>query len=394
MDDAHTLRGRIKQLIAPHIDKPDKPPFSEDQLVVITLTMADDSLTVEDVCSWIIDTFRYHRELARACLVHMPHLKGRRYALEKNDRLRSSVEFHRKMNEAFWRFEIPFITLESGEETKYTISLQDSEQLLRRIWPENVQHADSSRFFGLPAELRATIYEMVFQYPQSGIILQDRKAYHKPQDFALLSRSFDDEFDFRAWHSGSWDPSHERFRTYPLRDILAPLLTSRQFYSEAMPTLYAVNRFHFPNLRELQIALDALHLTAPGRMQHIAHVSFTCALDYSQYAVSAFTALARLKGLQTLEICVDEKAWGERSDRFKGTRKYKSSQIVNMSGLVVLRRQVEADKVVFHGPCPTLETMLKADMTRCPKTALAGPGKRKDGRSGGRKTKTKTEKEA
>jgi len=110
-----------------------------------------------------------------------------------------------------------------------------------------------------------------------------------------------------------------------------------------------------------------LHDHALNRSQYVGHVSLSYDFDPHDYGKSALKCLANFTGLRRFDIEVDEAKWTKQADIYRGIKKYDNVRIDNLPGLASLPR-VKADKVSFHGPCPTLEKMLKAQMTRPPKT--------------------------
>ncbi|KAK5127483.1 hypothetical protein LTR85_006822 [Meristemomyces frigidus] len=315
-----------------------------------------------------------------------------------DDRLPLTIEFRRQISAAFWSYDVP-LTVRHQEEgqgpPQYAIKHVDAERLLCNIWPGSRHGTATSRFFKLPPELRNTIYEMVFQYPASGIFL--RRLYHAghykgkgPMTVALLKLSPDPSFDFPKWkqaaernHLDQSPYADGLLRAAPLEKVLSSLLVSRQFHREALPVFYHINHFHFPTIRDLNESLEGIALS---RLQYFAHVSFGYGVGERTGVTSAFTSLGMMTGLRRLDIEVDEAKWRWIAPFTEGPKK---TDGLNFVGLAALRR-VKADEVNFYGPCPTFETALKADMTR-PKqteTAVAKPRKRKVSGDGGRKAKT------
>ncbi|KAK4549699.1 hypothetical protein LTR36_005000 [Oleoguttula mirabilis] len=397
------LRGRITLAIKPHAEAEAKPPFSEEEMVVMALMMHDRPLSEEDVCSWIINNFRHYRDLALRTFFALTHSfhdqSGSSLSVDNETtkrRLPPALDFRRQVSAAFWSFEVPLTTHHVGKDKpQYSVGDVDAEHVLRNVCPANKTTGPAFPFFKLPAELRNSIYEMVFQYPASGVLL--RPLRHSYRDWsgsrgsttvALLNRSLDQPFAFDTWREAARSTYEESpygdslLRAGLLSHVLSPLLVSRQFYNEALPIFYGINHFHFPSVGDLKQSLEGL---APNRLQHFARVSLGFGIGEGPGRVSAFRSLAMMTGLRRLDIEVDEAGWRAKAVYDKRLMKIDALNIVGLPAL----RQVKSDEVHFHGPCPTFEKALKADMTR-PKPAKTAPAKsrkRKVGGDGGLKAK-------
>ena len=226
--------------------------------------------------------------------------------------------------------------------------------------------------FELPAKLRDSIYELVFQYPESEIYVlrsggwSERRSRRRPRQLALLDRSNDEPFDFQAWtqrakRSQRHDRSHEDnlLRSRLVKSILAPLLSSRQFYSEAMPVFYRKNRFHFVNPEAMTLALTSL---ARERRKHITHISFEYCVSDS--AASAFRGLLSIDNLRGLDIHVEPEA-------FRKTPRMK--KVPGLATLIGLRG---LDEVTFSWDCKGLKGVVKDALLK-PNEGPSRSGKRK-----------------
>ena len=306
------LRQKIKAVIEPwRHPKITKPPFTVEQLVVMVLLLSDKPLSREEILESIVDAFRYYR-----CLVVDGFM---------------SPEFHpwgtsgpsnlrHDLRAAIGSFEVHLrYQSEEAETTLWAVSRLEGAIYLQNIL-EKFDEPEIFNFFGLPAELRMTIYEMVFQYPMSGLKVKPcpwTSASERNTTFHLASRSYNESFDTTRWESGleAYRSHGNPVETKTVGEILAPLLTCRQFYGEAMPTFYSINHFVFESLKYL---LGFLVSTAAERKQHIAHLSVrynvedVCHLDDQNTARTAFKALAELSHLRKLNICTDEQFWLSR----------------------------------------------------------------------------------
>jgi hypothetical protein len=131
-------------------------------------------------------------------------------------------------------------------------------------------------------------------------------------------------------------------------------LTSRQFYKEAVPFFYSINRFYFPYLEYMKSALNSL---APSRLQYLAHIS----LEYEWTSVvnqrdakQTCALLLRLEGLRKLDICIDEDRYELRASR----------KDYSLRGLQSFEKLRGLDEINFHGTCPTIEARLRPLVTQ------------------------------
>jgi hypothetical protein len=231
-------------------------------------------------------------------------------------------------------------------ETTYSISLETVETYLHPLFQV---HNEKRRmdFFELPPELRNRIYQMVFRYPPSGFAGRTRNG-----TFKCVSRSPVDSFHFSR--VGRHNVSQPVLETLPLRDILGPLLVSRQFYQEAMPFFYNIHHFHWNDLATMKFSLGRL---APSRRKHIGSVSATYLFVECEYAANAFEFLLEMPKLRGHFLQLDEYTFG----RNWGGRRKKEIPF-SIPGLDVLL-QLKLDDVVFE-ECPKLAAALKDEMTK------------------------------
>jgi len=106
------------------------------------------------------------------------------------------------------------------EGPRYTVSDVDGERALRSVLGDDEpKECTTFPFLRLPAELRNTVYEMMFQYPETGILF-----YTRQPDARVMRRPYQGDFDFKKWETA------RHLTTDNTRDILSPLLVKRQLY--------------------------------------------------------------------------------------------------------------------------------------------------------------------
>ena len=152
-----------------------------------------------------------------------------------------------------------------------------------------------THFLSLPPELRLDIYEKVFTFSKTGIALE---AGREPR---IMERE-------SAINPVSDAPAVERkspigYYLLPgLGDILAPLLTCKQVFAEAMPIFYREDSF---DVSPVWISIETDLLFARSRVVHWVGCRVT--LAYTSALIARWirentAALANATGLKRLEI--------------------------------------------------------------------------------------------
>lgn len=346
------LSRKVIAAIDPWVLSAEEPPFTEPQLVAMALVMSGRPITIEEIFVWISDTFRFYRErIAVGCWLQFwdPH----------DRRVYEIRHFQNMLSHAFRQYE--FETHCINDEKNFTISAVNADIYLRPVIGD--PYSDSTKtfdFFGLPAELREVIYEMVFAYPKSGLEPTSRI----DSRFRVSSRSFEEGLDFKTWEGTLAKRTQQNHILYlftkSISNILAPLTINRQFYEEAMPIFYRINHFRFTDVHGLDSFLSGL---APARREHLAHISFY----YSSYttdekfAENAFKLLSEIDYLRRLDIRIFENKWTQQA-RPNDLKTYQS--VKDIPGLKVLKSLRGLEEVTFHGPCPKVEEMLRESMLK------------------------------
>ncbi|KAK5697200.1 hypothetical protein LTR97_007335 [Elasticomyces elasticus] len=282
-----SVRARINAAVAPCRNSSAKP-FDATKLVIMALVLSNKGLTQKEVWLWINITFTYYR-------TDVCH--------KESKRVRNCAESSRITTNARIR--------DGGLErvdVRYTIAHWLAESLLDL--PDDSAVADKTTFpfFALPRELRDVIYTMVFQYPRSGLYIEKLELPRGPE---VLSRDLDHTEPYVCeLHRLHRHREKEPLYTRHISSMLSPLLVSRQFYIEAMPVFFDVNRFCFETLRHMSERVMSL----PERCRrHIRSVAFECEshslggrdLDDTPY----FRALAQLPNLRSLGLWLGDFYW-------------------------------------------------------------------------------------
>ncbi|KAK3633654.1 hypothetical protein LTR56_015720 [Elasticomyces elasticus] len=300
-----SVRARINAAVAPCRNSSAKP-FNATKLVIMALVLSNKGLTQKEVWLWINTTFTYYR-------TDVSHKESKRVR-----------KLRRELPDVYRNYELPFSTTnakirDGGLErvdVRYTIAPWAAECFLQ-LPDDSASNTTTFPFFTLPRELRDVIYTIVFQYPRSGLYIEKLELPRGPE---VLSRDLDHTEPYVCeLHRLHRHREKEPLYTRHISSMLSPLLISRQFYIEAMPVFFDVNRFCFETLRHMSERVMSL----PERCRrHIRSVAFECEshslggrdLDDTPY----FRALAQLPNLRSLGLwlgdfywCVDD--WLDRS---------------------------------------------------------------------------------
>ncbi|KAK5746423.1 hypothetical protein LTR17_000803 [Elasticomyces elasticus] len=246
-----TVRNRIEAAVAPWRNSKYQPPFTGVQLIVMALLTSDTALSRSEVCAWIMSIFSYYRMVAVESFLGSTEVVGC-----TSTRLPAPLHFRDLLETGYRTYELPLRTVESdnGEgEACHTISPTTGEGWLDL--PHSDEQTDTTTgllhsdehidmkhfpFFELPRELGDKIYQMVFQFPRSGLFFSS-PATKKP---IVRSCDLGDDSSFDDITQDHETRSHI-LETSKVPDILSPLLVNRRFYREAMPLFYSLNTFHF-----------------------------------------------------------------------------------------------------------------------------------------------------
>ena len=281
-------RSQIGVAIRPWRTTSYKPPFTAEQLVTIALLLRTRALRVRDIFNFVNATFSYYaRQVSEAFC-------------ERNQRVAEVEDFQRELQVVLQSYEFPsYIGFSMRYTQQWSISTIEGLELIRPLLANDGSESRKTfDLFALPAELRNRVYDMVFQYPMDrGLKFNTRGG---------VGRQPADRFDIVDDTAKSSDHEPIKLNTRPMGRILAPLLTCRQFYNEAMPTFYRTNRFRVDNLEDLLKFLDKL---GPKRRKHLSHLSIAYPRRDRTVAAEAFRVLSRIEHLRTINLRVEEATW-------------------------------------------------------------------------------------
>jgi len=337
---------RVMGAISVFRTKAEKPPFTEAEMLVMALLLSDKGLTGWEIVDWICTTFRFYQKLATACLLHMP-FNGHRPVdlIDARDDLRDGVWL------ALQRFDIPLKVHPQGDdETTYGMSETDCHRFLAE-YAGFEDPAGAFPFFALPPELRNTVYELVFQFPVSGVRISTSGV------IVTVTRSMDQDYSFQEWRDAL--DKNEFVVGTSVGKALAPLRTNRQFYQEATPYFYQLNQFRFIDSQDMSNSLQKVHAE---RRKLIERISFQVVLPptYGMGVSSSFHFLTQLEGLRKLHIEMEEQQWLVMAN---GSKLSKYQTVAGIPGFNFLRKLRGLTELTLTG-CPTVEAMVREDMMK------------------------------
>ena len=234
------------------------PPYQPGELItmaVACIPRTTPQIWKRQVLQWICDTFRYYKEEAARMFVFLAsreHTSCERYNVQ---------ELVDGLDAAFDDLDVP---IRHGPDKVLTVNQYTAlreplyvDTSAARIYLSNVVEPTRDwafPFLQLPAELRSTIYEMVFSYHKTGITIRCRgdgdKVPSTQLSFHVLGREIDDFCpESRSWTAmGGHNPwentlalpyariDYTRQGAFTRQTLFVLLSVNKQIYNETMPT--------------------------------------------------------------------------------------------------------------------------------------------------------------
>ena len=166
------LKREILEVLKPYIQSNIKPPFTAGELLVIAACCVESTDDSTDVLVWIRDTLPYYKELRTR-----NRFRDKAFLFPRWDDLHKVVYGLSHAIHA-WATPLPIddSTLSHRDHLRFLtvpISSKAVRVYLRRLLEP--KRTGTFRFLDLPAELRNSIYRMLFVFPKSGIRAQEKE---------------------------------------------------------------------------------------------------------------------------------------------------------------------------------------------------------------------------
>lgn len=301
----------------------ERPPFSEEQLVVMALVDRDVPMTKKAIFDWIHSTLPYYSTLAREYMwesdgfyfepppplllpLHQPPLgpipppipghipppppppplpgfyltDDAAYSWDQRGR-----GFKHRFNSAVHHFDVPVREIELDKVDHWTVPLNEAQTFLQPLFAEEQEVTDRPfPFLRLPSELRMRIYEMLFALPQAGVRIC--KEPFGSVEITTVSKDLSDAEAQELWFDNcsltkAKKPAYVITCRTPSQ-LLAPLLVCRLIHKEAMPVFFDINLFVFCGIQDMSNFLSRI---SPERRQYIRRIYLNLRLNSQSYYV-------------------------------------------------------------------------------------------------------------
>ena len=328
----------------------------------MALMLEEQSLTSKEIMKWMVATFPFYEDIA---------FESFWTSASESTIFRTAESMLIDLTEALRSFELPVTETSDQDESDpplYEMSTAGARFILRnRI---TVATQSGFPFLRLPAELRSIIYEMVFAYPSSGLLLDPPQGLWTPPEISLttVTRNMSSKFSFELCDTYSYETA---LRVAPPRKALALLQVNKQIFAEAVSCFYRINSFFCFGADTMLLALKTL---SPSRRQYLHHLALNYPVQHAQSGHELFEILASMGGLKKLDIRVYDARWlGARMPR----RRHACFTVENIAGFDIFARQHTGVEVQFAGECPTIAAYWKPRFDKTIQVMPANPKKRK-----------------
>lgn len=385
------LALEIMAVTKPYRQRKKKPPYSASEMTVMAVVCCGySSIDKVRVLEWICDSFPYYAQLTI-----LEYAETQAYKItptvEQPDEI---VEgFHDVFND--WR-----VPLQDNNVTDPVLPVTCTVDHYAedvcvpsnagRVFLRNVlepKRKGAFPFLKLPAELRNTIYEMVFTFPKGGFGVTS--GYESKVNLWLLGREFDHDAKSVGWSGREEDIADS---DYHLRVRLAAdgvfslLFVNKQIYEEAMPYFYGSNHFHFETFTCFFAFVKGM--MAP-RADHLSSIGIELnttrghTLDMFPTAMKCLSNIRSLRKLQ-IQCRYDSGGWLSllANDRQLLGRKRKFTKFGQIPGFSdVAVAACKAEEVVFVGDCEDMEAYVRAEVKKLKANASKEAKPKKRGRA-------------
>lgn len=356
-----SLKDQIALAIEPWKDSSKKPSFTMEELAVLCLAAEYRHMSMTGIALWILDHCRWYRETAAIAVLVMGELPEEDLQHELYNALHhDSYEISIYGSDESSADPAGAWFTSIGEARCWLTPMM--ADLFPQCYPLETSETHFD-FFKLPAELRNTIYDMVFSYPAG------RLEVNRPSvDGASVTlHTYGEPYKSSSrvamllWMLNEGKHCTEDTMSYEFpftSKLLESLSICRQFNQEASASFFGRNTFYANCLNSLHRMLSGLQ---PARRQLITSIAFAYWPDSrdTRIAGETFAMLTEMPRLRALRILIDENTWTRWKKR-TGTRTY--PDLKKLPGFPTLKTVRVRDEVIFYRTNDEAAEMLKAAM--------------------------------
>lgn len=362
------LKNAVLQAFKPWRESEERPPFTQEQLVVIALTLSGEPLTRKQMLHWQASMFPYYREAVFEYFWSQSQYGTRSGVASKMCMEQQSV---------LGSYELPVtqIPIEECDQLMYRINKPAAWTILQTFLPRS---EEVFRFLDLPSELRIRIYEMIFKPPPSGLKVRCYpESGRRRLGMMVDTKDFSEPFSM-AQHM---QKPGDGFRVRKLSKYHHVLLINKQISKEAMPYFYSANTFFCANLWMLK---QVLYCFGPSYGQFLRHLAIYYDHEIGQpnKYVDVSDTLASVPRLRLLHIGLSEARFAKEDqvNRYSGSQKQHRVEDIgdfNVPGINKLRQMRHRVKIIFEGACPNIAAEFEAE-TQAEKSKKAAAAEAND----------------
>ncbi|KAK5701993.1 hypothetical protein LTR97_004811 [Elasticomyces elasticus] len=300
--DDMSLDALVQALVKPFRSdskiNPRSSNLRDTHIIAIVLLLATNALDLVGILTRITQRFAYFAELSARDTVELTNKFGRRIC----DALRA--------------YELPITRELRGRDWYYSITRAAAYDYLRNLFPRTLTDTTfagedefTAQFFGLPAELRNMIYDMVFTFPASGV----RVTYDVlgGSMITTMTREMEEQVDPHAWDEYASRGNlyrHNRVNlllrsSQSVAGVHALAHVNQAFRAETEHLFFKLNRIHFLGAQELR---DFMNHTHPNRRPLVKKISVNYVEKDLKVAAGTFQKLARFWQVEDFSMHIDE----------------------------------------------------------------------------------------
>lgn len=350
----HPLAARIAALIEPCMSSQDRPPFSEGELVVMVLYQSGQPLTYYELLERILEMFPYYRKEVVKAAVDFPGSVHRTFS----EPFEAALGEYALSIHTLWGDGAGLVTLMA---TEINVCSALSPHLYQA--PTVAAGAAPPRLglLDIPPEVRTMIYELLLEFPKSGIRprpINYSEGRRSSRELEMLSRYHNHTATMSDWmalpsdHDGHpMAPLH----TKPMQEVLKLFQISKLIRKEAVPIFAQSNKFICRDMAELSALIER---PEEGFKEKLSDISFAYPSRKRKTAAGVLRRLSNLPRLKKLTMWFDERDW-KRYKNEEGRKEYTDPSKYNGMAILVGMCRGDLEELVLEGRCRYLAEFLK-----------------------------------